>query len=169
MRTNLFVPDKMEYVRGAKRHDVECILCAIVEGNDKVVRLEAYRSELFVVALNLYPYTPGHLMIFPKRHITDPRMLTDQEVMEQCKVQNLCLDVLEDIYAPHGFNLGYNIGEAGGASISHIHLHIVPRYRRELGFIDIINGAKIIIEDPIVSLEKVRQGFIKAIAKSSKV
>ncbi len=164
MRTNLFVPDKMEYARGAKRPDVECILCAIVEGSDKVARLDAYRSELFVVVLNLYPYTPGHLMVFPKRHIIDPRMLTDKEAIELCKVQNLCLNVLDNIYSPHGFNLGYNIGEAGGASISHLHLHIVPRYRRELGFIDIISGAKIIIEDPNVSLEKIRQGFINATA-----
>jgi len=166
MRTNLFVPDKLEYVRGMKRPDVECILCAIVEGKDKVVRLEAYRSNLFVVALNLYPYTPGHLMVFPKRHITDPRMLSNEEIIELHRVQNLSLDVLEEVYAPHGFNLGYNIGEAGGASINHIHLHIVPRYRRELGFIDIISGAKIIIEDPNISLNKLRQGFIKITANS---
>ena len=68
MKTNLFVPDKMEYARGTKRPNVECILCAIVNGNDEVISLEAYRSEFFVVALNLYPYTPGHLMVFPKRH-----------------------------------------------------------------------------------------------------
>jgi ATP adenylyltransferase len=166
MRTNLFVPDKLEYIRGTKRPDVECILCAIVEGNDKVTRLEAYRSDLFVVAMNLYPYTPGHLMVFPKRHVTDPRMLTDEEVMELYKVQNLSLDVLENVYSPHGFNLGYNVGEAGGASIAHIHLHIVPRYRRELGFIDIISGAKIIIEDPNISLDKVRQGFITSDEKT---
>jgi len=162
MRNNLFVPGKMEYVRGGNRPDVECILCAIVEGNNKVARLDVHRSKLFVVALNLYPYTPGHLMVFPKRHITDIRMLNDEEASELHKLQNFCLDVLENVYAPHGFNLGYNIGEAGGASIEHLHLHIVPRYRRETGFIDIIGGSKIIIEDPNVSLSRVREAFIKA-------
>jgi ATP adenylyltransferase len=162
MRNNLFVPDKMEYARGGKRPDVECILCAIVEENDKVARLDVYRSGLFVVALNLYPYTPGHLMVFPKRHVTDPRTLNDEEVAELHKTQNLCLDVLEGLYTPHGFNLGYNMGNAGGASIEHLHLHIVPRYRRELGFIDIIGGVKIIIEDPKVSLSRLREAFAKA-------
>lgn len=162
MRSNLFVPDKMEYARGGKRPDVECILCAIAEENDKVTRLDVYRSELFVVALNLYPYAPGHLMVFPRRHVTDPRMLNEEEVAELHKTQNLCLDVLEGLYTPHGFNLGYNIGDAGGASIEHLHLHIVPRYRRELGFIDIIGGAKIIIEDPNVSLSRLREAFAKA-------
>ena len=71
MQKNLFVPNKMGYVRGKDKPDVDCILCAIVEENDKVVRLEVYRTDLFVVALNLYPYSPGHLMIFPKRHVTE--------------------------------------------------------------------------------------------------
>ncbi len=159
MRKNLFIPNKMAYARGERRADVECILCAIVEGDDKVTRLEVHRSELFVVSLNLYPYAPGHLMVFPKRHITDPRMLNEDEITEVHQMQSLCLDVLEEIYEPHGFNLGYNIGEAGGASIPHIHLHIVPRYRRETGFIDILSEVKIIVEDPNVSQARVREGF----------
>jgi len=161
MRKNLFIPGKMAYVRGEKKPDVECILCAIVEESDKISRLEVYRSEYFLVTLNLYPYAPGHLMIFPKRHVTDLRMLTKEESAELCKLQGICLDVLDDVYNPHGFNIGYNIGEAGGASIAHLHLHVVPRYRRELGFIDIIGGVKIIIEDPNISLVRVREGFAK--------
>ena len=161
MRNNLFVPSKMEYARGGKRPDVECILCSIVEESNEVARLDIHRSGRFVVALNLYPYTPGHLMVFPKRHIADVRMLNDQEAVELHELQNLCLDVLESVYQPHGFNIGYNMGEAGGASIEHLHLHIVPRYRRETGFIDIIAGSKIIIEDPKVSLTRMREAFAK--------
>jgi ATP adenylyltransferase len=160
-RKNLFVPDKMAYARGRGRPDVDCILCAIVEESDKVARLEVYRSELFVVALNLYPYTPGHLIVFPKRHITDLRMLNHEEVLELHEIQSLCQNVLESVYTPHGFNLGYNLGDAGGASIAHLHLHIVPRYRRETGFIDIIAGAKIIVEDPNKSLIQVREAFLE--------
>lgn len=165
MQKNLFIPGKMAYVRGEKKADVECILCAIVEGNDRVARLEAYRSELLVVALNLYPYAPGHLMIFSKRHVTDPRMLTKEESEELCNLQSICLDVLDEVYSPHGYNIGYNIGDAGGASIAHLHFHVVPRYRREMGFIDIIAGTKIIVEDPNVSLSRVREGFDKIIGK----
>lgn len=159
MRDNLFVPGKMSYARGEKCPDVECILCAIVDGSDKVVRLDVYRSELFIVALNLYPYAPGHLMVFPQQHVTDVRMLDDEEVMELHRLQNLCLDILEELYTPSGFNLGYNLGKAGGASIEHLHLHIVPRYVRETGFIDIIGGAKIIVEDPNITLSRVQEAF----------
>jgi ATP adenylyltransferase len=161
MRKNLFIPGKMAYIRGEQKPNVDCILCAIVAESDKVARLEAYRSELSLVTLNLYPYAPGHLMVFPKRHITDPRMLTAEESVDLCNLQGMCLDVLDHVYSPHGYNIGYNIGDAGGASIAHLHLHIVPRYRKEMGFIDIIGGVKIIIEDPNVTLAKVRGGFDK--------
>jgi len=164
MRGNLFVPGKMGYVRGEKRPDVECILCAIAAGSDEVVRMDVHRSRLFMVALNLYPYSPGHLMVFPLRHIVDVRSLSDEEALELHKLQNLCLDIIEKVYTPHGFNLGYNLGRAGGASIEHLHLHIVPRYIRETGFIDIIGGAKIIVEDPNITLSRVREAFAAATA-----
>lgn len=160
-RKNLFIPGKLQYARGEKRPDVECILCAIVEGSDKVARLEVHRSELFVATLNLYPYAPGHMMIFPKRHITDPRMLDQDEVYELHIMQGRCLDALDEVYSPHAYNVGYNIGEASGASIAHIHLHIVPRYRREIGFIEVISGTKIIVEDPNISLARMREAFEK--------
>ena len=156
---NLFVPNKMDYVRGKNRPDVDCILCAIVSGDERVEKLEIYQSELFFVSLNLYPYTPGHLIVFPKRHVVDIRELTPEEVGELHNVQNLCLTVLDKIYSPGGYNIGYNIGRAAGASIEHLHLHIVPRYQRELGFIDIIGGAKIIVEDPNRTQERLREAF----------
>ncbi len=156
---NLFVPNKMDYVRGKSRPDVECILCAIISSDERVEKLEVYQSELFFVSLNLYPYTPGHLMLFPKRHVVDIRELTSEEVEQLHNLQNLCLNVLDKVYSPHGYNIGYNIGSAAGASIQHLHLHIVPRYQRELGFIDIIGGAKIIVEDPIRTQYRLREAF----------
>ena len=158
-RQNLFVPDKMDYARGKRRPDVECILCAIVAGDERVERLDVYKSERFSVSLNLYPYTPGHLMVFPKRHIIDVREMTPEEVNELHVVQHRCLDVLDTVYSPAGYNIGYNIGSAAGASIQHLHLHIVPRYARELGFIDIIGGAKIIVEDPNHTRQRLREEF----------
>ncbi len=159
MRENLFVPNKMPYAKGQNRPDVECILCAIVEKDEKVQRLEVHRTELFTISLNLYPYSPGHLLIFPNRHIVDKRELRSDEVLHLHELECISFEVLTRAYQPRGFNVGYNMGESSGASIPHLHLHVVPRYPRELGFMDVIGGARIIIEDPIVTQEKLVKVF----------
>lgn len=159
MRDNLFVPNKMDYVKGKAKPNVECILCAIVQGDDRVERLDIYRGELFTISLNLYPYSPGHLMIFPNRHIVDVREFTPEEVIELHHLQCRSLEVLDRVYQPYGYNLGFNVGQASGASIPHVHAHVVPRYPRELGFIDVITGARIIVEDPNVTQDKLRRAF----------
>ncbi len=166
MRNNLFVPNKMPYAKGKNRPDVQCILCAIVEKDEKVERLEVHRTELFTISLNLYPYSPGHLMIFPNRHIVDARELNAEEVYDLHQLQCLSFEVLTQAYQPKGFNVGYNMGESSGASIAHLHLHVVPRYPRELGFMDVIGGARIIIEDPNATQEKLFELFQKITDKT---
>jgi len=160
MRKNIFVPSKGEYVRG-KRPVVDCILCSIVKNNSKVVNLEVFRSKSFIIAVNLYPYNPGHLMIFTHRHIEEIEKLSLSEVKELHKLTIISLKVLKNLYNPHGFNIGYNLGKGSGASIKHLHLHIVPRYENELSFIDVLSGSKIIVEEPKDTLKRLKSEYKK--------
>ena len=156
---HLFIPNKMGYIKGSNRPKVDCILCSVCNNDPRVDNLVLWKNELVAASINLYPYTSGHTLVFPLRHVTETNQLTDEEVLQIHKVQIFTIEVLKKLYNPSGFNIGYNIGEASGASISHIHQHIVPRYPRELGFVDIISGTKILIEDPQVTLEKMRNAF----------
>jgi ATP adenylyltransferase len=158
---NLFNFHKIDYIKGKKRPDVECILCGVRDKLPEIERLEIIRTDLTIICVNLYPYNPGHLMIFPQRHVKDIRELTAEETRDIDKLTNICLDIMDDLYSPCGYNIGYNIGESSGASISHIHRHIVPRYPNEIGFIDIIGGAKIIIEEPTTTMERFQEAFNK--------
>ena len=156
----MFVPSKQEYVRG-KRPAVDCILCELVADRDTVERLVVRKTELFLVSLNLHPYNPGHLMIFPARHVLHPGEFTPAEVAALHAEQVGALAVLDELYHAKGYNVGYNLGQASGASIAHYHLHLVPRYDRELGFMDIIGGAKIMVEDPLRTRDRLRDAFAK--------
>lgn len=157
-RQNLFTPDKLPYAQG-ERPDVPCILCAVRDGDGRVRNLEIWRAKRSIITLNLYPYSPGHMMIFPKRHIKDVRSLHKVERDEIDRLVRLSLNVLDRIYSPHGYNIGYNMGEVSGASMEHLHLHIVPRYRNEIGFIDIINGTRVIVEDPLKTKARLIEAF----------
>jgi len=166
-KRQLYIPGKRDYIKGDSRPKVDCILCAILDGNDRVDRLMIWEDELFAVSANLYPYNAGHLLLFPRRHIFDPREMTAAEVSRMAEVQKFCLDALDKVYEPAGYNIGSNIGEASGASIDHLHQHIVPRYPKELGFVDICAGAKIIIEDPHVTMDKLRAAISPQLDQSA--
>ena len=146
----LFPPDKKDYIARKKQGliDKECILCKIAEKNTDFNKLEIIRSDFNIVTVNLYPYNPGHIMIFPVRHIVGFDEMSKDEFIDLQNITNKSIKILKKIYNPGGFNIGYNIGKAAGASIAHIHQHIVPRYEHELGFVDIFSGSKITIETP---------------------
>ncbi|MEZ0370814.1 MAG: HIT domain-containing protein [Candidatus Sericytochromatia bacterium] len=157
-RQHLIAHNKLEYVRG-QRPQVECILCAVRDGHAEVVNLEIFRDEHFLVSINLYPYNPGHVMIVPLRHVEWPDELSDEEALALHQLQKRCLSVIKSLYPAAGFNIGYNIGEAGGGSIAHLHLHIVPRFRNEQGFMATIAQTHIIVESPQEMVAKFRQAF----------
>lgn len=149
--------DKIAYLQG-KRPD-GCILCLIAAGSDDVVKLVAAETDNFMVVLNLYPYNPGHVLLFPKRHVLDIRELSEAESLELHRLTKRTLGVLEGVYSPAGFNIGYNMGYAAGASIEHLHLHIIPRYPREIGISELIAGKRVLVQDPQESLGVLKAAF----------
>lgn len=149
--------DKMEYVRGKRPSG--CILCLVRDHSPEVVDLTVWTDESFTVTVNLYPYNPGHLMIFPNRHVQDLRELSAAEERHLNLLTRTTLDVLDEVYRPSAYNVGYNMGGSAGASIDHLHLHVIPRYPREIGIADLVGGTRVLIESPNVTQERVAQAF----------
>ena len=152
---------KLDYVQGKARPNVDCILCAIKDNDERVVILKVYEDDLIYVSLNLYPYNPGHLLIVTNRHVASLTDLTKNEIQHSFRViQGLQL-MLNDLYNPHGYNIGVNQGRSAGASIEHIHFHLVPRFGAELGFIDIVGKTRVLPE----GLESVKKKIEENIGK----
>jgi ATP adenylyltransferase len=163
----LYIPTKLAYVKG-DRPKVECILCAVCAKDKRVAKLEVYRTERWVASVNLHPYNVGHMLLFPIRHVKDVRELGKAEAAELQVVQGLCLDALDALYSPAGYNVGFNINRPAGASIEHLHLHIVPRYPNEAGFMDILSETRTIVESPRETVAKLRKQFKKLAAASKR-
>lgn len=79
-----------------------------------------------------FPVSRGHAEIIMKRHVSSPFDLNDDEVLDAhhlvCEVKK----ILDEKYAPDGYNVGVNVGEAGGQSIPHVHIHVIPRYQGDV-------------------------------------
>ncbi len=138
--------DKLGYLKGRKPEG--CILCLVAADSGEVDKLVVHRSERFIVSLNLYPYNPGHLIVFPIRHALDIRDLDPGERREFDAISDACLCILDEVHEPAGYNIGFNMGRVAGASIDHIHQHIIPRYHREIGIAELLAGKRVLVQDP---------------------
>jgi ATP adenylyltransferase len=155
-RSYIGVPSKASYARGKDRPDVDCILCSIAEGNPKVQQKIVYRNSENMVVLNIYPYNPGHLLIFPIRHAEDFEELSEEEILGLFLLTQKSVKLLKEVYEPQGFNIGINQGEAAGASVKHFHIQVVPRYSSEIGFMETINSTRVIVETLDETLKKLK-------------
>jgi len=157
-RSYLFNTEKIKYVKGDKP-SVGCILCAIRDNNPLVKNLNVHTTENFIIAVNLFPFNPGHVMIFPRRHICSIGELTEEEAAEMHSLLVTTLNYIDEEFNPSGYNVGYNLGDGSGASIQHLHQHIVPRYNNEVGFLDVLSGTRVIVSDPVEVMEKLKMKF----------
>ena len=152
---------KLDYVQGKARPNVDCILCSVRDNDERVVSLKVYQDTLLFISLNLYPYNPGHLMIVPNRHVLLFSDLTKEELVHLSRtIQGVQL-LLDELYNPKGYNIGINQGREAGASIEHLHIHLVPRFGSELGYIDIVGKTRVVPE----GLESVKQKLLENIDK----
>ncbi|MDR2144763.1 MAG: HIT domain-containing protein [Treponema sp.] len=159
--------EKLAYVTG-KRPD-GCILCH-VRDETPGVRDTLIRKSLHTgLAVNLYPYNPGHLLLFPLRHVSDIRELSHEERRDIDDSLDMALEALDSLYGPAGYNIGYNMGPAAGASIEHLHLHIIPRYPREIGIAELLAGKRVLLEDIEKTRKKLRETFAAAFSGEARI
>jgi ATP adenylyltransferase len=130
------------------------------EAESDEVNLVLHRGTHVFVALNLYPYITGHLLVVPYQHLGDldssSKEITD-EVMDLTKRAETAL---RKVYSPSGFNIGMNLGSAAGAGIvDHIHLHILPRWSGDTNFMTTVGDTRVIPEDLNTTYNKLRGQF----------
>jgi diadenosine tetraphosphate (Ap4A) HIT family hydrolase len=85
-------------------------------------------NTLAYVLADKNPVTPGHLLIIPCRHVSDFFATSFDELEAIWVLVEAAKALLEEKHHPDGYNLGVNVGEAGGQTIAHAHLHLIPRY-----------------------------------------
>lgn len=160
---NLWSPWRSNYIESFKdkQSGGNCIFCEAVEKDTAdMSNLLIRKTKNTLVIMNLYPYNNGHLMIVPKSHIGSIEQITQEESHELMDEIILAEKVLQKVYSPHGFNIGANLGRAGGAGIEeHIHFHIVPRWNGDTNFMPAIGEVKVISQDLAETKKRLLGGF----------
>ena len=136
------------YVRSADEMNAEgCLFCGLPEGDD-AESLILERGPLAYTVLNRFPYTNGHLMVSPFRHIAGLGDLTGDEIADMWRLLGRAERACRAAMAPHAFNLGANLGGMAGAGVpDHLHLHLVPRWRGDTNFMTAVAATRVVPED----------------------
>ena len=142
----LWTPHRMAYISGENKPadgtEGQCPFCRIPSLGDEE-GLIVHRGEHTFAVLNLYPYSSGHLMVCPYRHVADYTELTDGETDEVAAFTKQAMRVIRAVSGAQGFNLGMNQGHVAGAGIAaHLHQHVVPRWGGDANFMPIIGRTK---------------------------
>jgi ATP adenylyltransferase len=152
-------PWRADYVRRGPTSK-RCVFCEAVRNGDDRATAVVWRGRHNIILLNRFPYTPGHLMIAPRRHRADFAAAGPAERNELAELFQLSLRVLGRAYRPQGFNAGMNLGASAGAGVTgHYHLHIVPRWTGDANFMPLVGGTRVFIEDLDATYQKLRPLF----------
>ena len=160
----LYTPWRHDYIKGASGeksgHGEGCVFCLLHARSDDEQTFILHRARFNFIILNIYPYTSGHLMIVPFAHTADFSNLpaeTSAELMELAKRAHA---VLDEVYRPHGFNLGMNLGQSAGAGVAdHLHLHLLPRWTGDANFMSTVGDTRVLPEDLKTTFAKLKGRF----------
>lgn len=123
-----------------------CVFCKLPweEGHNFIVARYTY----CFVLMNIYPYTKGHLLVIPYQHTARLSDLPPEARLEIMNVVAYLVDHVQNLLECEGFNIGINMGEAAKASVpDHLHIHVMPRYKVDAGFAQLIGGTKVVAWD----------------------
>ncbi len=141
----LWAPWRHTYL--AKPPAKGCIFCAAKQAREARRHYLVSRGRRVFVMLNRYPYSNGHLMVAPYRHVGDLAKLTLAEHGELLETAARMATLLKRRLRPTGFNLGINVGRVAGAGIpGHLHLHVVPRWLGDVNFMPVLGQTRVIAQ-----------------------
>jgi ATP adenylyltransferase len=155
---HLWSPWRLAYITG-ERPSTGCVFCAALASDDAEA-LIVHRGRTCFVILNLFPYNNGHLMVVPNRHIATLASATIDELSEMAALAQRAEIAVTEAYAPHGMNLGINLGKPAGAGIlDHLHLHVVPRWNGDTNFMTVVGETRVLPEELTVAAARLRPIF----------
>jgi ATP adenylyltransferase len=154
----LWAPWRLEYLESGAAPE-GCIFCEKPRADD-VESLIVRRGRLAYALMNLFPYSNGHMMVAPYRHVPEPGDLTADERLEVWTLWEQAVAALRAVMGPDGFNAGVNTGRVAGAGVEHhVHLHVVPRWNGDTNFMPVLADVRVVPEHIRTTAAKLRAAW----------
>jgi ATP adenylyltransferase len=156
---HLWSPWRLAYITGSDQSP-GCVFCtAQSTAADELI---VFRGSTCYIILNLFPYNGGHLMVVPNRHIAALADATSEELTELVELTRRAEIALTEAYAPHGMNMGINLGKPAGAGVlGHVHMHVVPRWEGDTNFMSVVGQTRVLPEELPATAARLRPIFAR--------
>jgi diadenosine tetraphosphate (Ap4A) HIT family hydrolase len=150
----------IESTTGAPTTDAEsCLFCRLQQGSDDASLVLERTATTFTV-MNAYPYTNGHVMVAPLRHVGELEDLDPGEASEVMAGVQRAVRAIKAVYRPHGLNVGINLGRTAGAGVpGHAHAHALPRWDGDTNFMTTVAGVRVMPEALDASWARLRAAW----------
>ncbi|MBS1839787.1 MAG: HIT domain-containing protein [Acidobacteria bacterium] len=154
----IWTPWRYQYIKGAiAGNQPECIFCDAAKRTDDATTLVVHRGASSYVILNRFPYTNGHLMIVPYKHVAELVELDAATLGEIMQLAQRTEAAFKTLYKPEGINFGMNLGRAAGAGVTgHLHLHGLPRWAGDSNFMTVTGETRVLPEELSTTYERMR-------------
>ncbi|MBI2005480.1 MAG: HIT family protein [Candidatus Aenigmarchaeota archaeon] len=110
------------------------------------------------------PVTLGHTLVIPKKHVKSVLSLADKETDKLFELVKKIAKTIQKVLKPDGLDIGTNYGRTAGQSVNHLHVHVVPRYKGDFSFLQIVGKsmspfAKALKSEEIKIADKLREAL----------
>jgi ATP adenylyltransferase len=158
---------RSDYIEGvtnpATPTDGDCVFCAILASglsDEETHIVWRHPAGTAFAILNAFPYTSGHLMVMPVRHVGELEDLDGSEAAGLWEGVHQSVVAIKAAYRPDGLNIGANLGRAAGAGVpGHLHVHVLPRWRGDTNFMTSIAESRVLPESLDTSARKLRAAW----------
>jgi ATP adenylyltransferase len=156
------------YIEGASSAPVThgpdgCVFCGLLSAELPDTETHVVWRQpagLAAAILNAYPYSSGHVMVMPVRHVDDLEDLTGAETAALWDGVGRAVRAVKAAYSPDGLNVGANLGRAAGAGVpGHLHVHVLPRWVGDSNFMTSVADARVLPEPLSVTDAKLRAAW----------
>lgn len=144
---------------GSTARPAGCLFCGLLDLADEEALILERAARSFSV-MNAYPYTSGHLMVVPHRHVGSISELDPEDASALMLGVQRATAAVERVFAPEGINIGINMGRAAGAGIpGHVHIHVVPRWEGDTNFMTAVAEVRVLPESLDRSAARLREAW----------
>jgi ATP adenylyltransferase len=159
MTRPIWAPWRLEYIAEADSQE-GCVFCVEAKGELGEASLVVARGSHAFVLLNKFPYSSGHVMVAPLRHVGELSELGPDEAAEIHLLTTRAIDALRRTYGADAFNVGWNLGQVAGGSIAaHLHEHVVPRWAGDTNFMPVLADVKVVPEHLLATRKRLREAW----------